>query len=200
MRDTSSELSSFKADFVNYSTILLFVSTAYVVAESFTNWVVAPLQSELIGISAINTVVLFLPHGIRVLAAWILGWRSFLYLLPVIFYNIYIVLDSREQIYAYLFSMLSAPAAVVAVSWAGMRSPQDFKQRQQWRVILIVAVLSSFANAIVVHTILRYMVAPQEMLFSIAAQVTGDILGTLFVMLILVFLFRVCARCRYFFA
>lgn len=56
------------------------VSALYVWAYFVTVAVVSPLQEALFPTMVMS--LLFLPHGVRVLAAWLYGWRSMAYLLP----------------------------------------------------------------------------------------------------------------------
>jgi hypothetical protein len=57
-----------------------FVSALYIWSYYLTVAIVAPIQQELL--PAVVMSLVFFPHGVRVLAAWLYGWRSFLYLLP----------------------------------------------------------------------------------------------------------------------
>jgi len=59
---------------------MVLVSVLYVWTYFVTAYLVAPLQSALM--PSVVMSILFLPHGIRVLAAWLYGWRSVAYLLP----------------------------------------------------------------------------------------------------------------------
>ena len=56
------------------------VSLVYVWAYYTTMYFVPPLQEVLLPGTVMS--LLFLPHGVRVLSAWLYGWRSVLYLLP----------------------------------------------------------------------------------------------------------------------
>lgn len=56
------------------------VSAIYIWAYFLMASVVQPLQEALFPATVMS--ILFLPHGVRVLTAWLYGWRSVLYLLP----------------------------------------------------------------------------------------------------------------------
>lgn len=60
--------------------IAIVVSVIYVWSYFMTVAVVAPIQGALL--PSVLMSLLFLPHGVRVLSAWIYGWRSVWYLLP----------------------------------------------------------------------------------------------------------------------
>lgn len=56
------------------------LSVLYVWAYFMSVALVLPLQEMLLPTTAMS--ILYLPHGVRVLAAWLYGWRSVLFLLP----------------------------------------------------------------------------------------------------------------------
>jgi hypothetical protein len=56
------------------------VSVIYIWSYFMTVNLVAPVQTALL--PSVTMSLMFFPHGVRVLSAWIYGWRSFLYLLP----------------------------------------------------------------------------------------------------------------------
>lgn len=60
--------------------LCLAISALYIWAYFLMASVVMPLQQALFPTTVMS--ILFLPHGVRVLAAWLYGWRSVLYLLP----------------------------------------------------------------------------------------------------------------------
>ena len=58
------------------------ITIAYIMAFAITSAIITPLQNYLLS-SIPNTIsILFLPHGVRVLATRYFGWRSIFYLLP----------------------------------------------------------------------------------------------------------------------
>lgn len=56
------------------------ITAAYIVAMLFVNAVVVPLQNLLIPGVTSFAALLFPAHGIRVLSAWLFGWKSIPYL------------------------------------------------------------------------------------------------------------------------
>ena len=58
---------------------------------------------------------LFLPHGVRVLAAWLYGWRSILFLLPgALLCNLHFAGDrafDRDILFGTAASLIAAPLA-----------------------------------------------------------------------------------------
>ena len=62
--------------------VFLIVSLAYITSYTLTNGFIVPLQSMLLPSYTTTISLLFLPHGIRVLAAYYYGWKAFFYLIP----------------------------------------------------------------------------------------------------------------------
>lgn len=93
------------------------VSVLYVWAYYMTVSVVTPVQAALIPSAVMS--LLFLPHGVRVLSAWIYGWRSVPYLLPgAVFCNLHFAGDRAfepEMVAGVILSLLAAPVAFAAV-------------------------------------------------------------------------------------
>jgi hypothetical protein len=58
------------------------VSVGYISAYTITSGLVMPLQKIFAPQLPVVFSLLFLPHGIRVLAVYFLGWRGILYLIP----------------------------------------------------------------------------------------------------------------------
>ena len=60
----------------------IIVSIAFVTASSLTLGFVFPLQTMLFSGSILEIGLLFLPHGVRILAFYFFGWKAILYLMP----------------------------------------------------------------------------------------------------------------------
>jgi len=60
----------------------LIISVAYALAFATTFAVVMPVQNSVLPAFGNYASLLFLPHGVRVIGAWMYGWRSLLFLAP----------------------------------------------------------------------------------------------------------------------
>ena len=54
----------------------LIVVAAYVLCHGITAFVVEPVQELFIPHVTIFASLIYLPHGVRVLATWMLGWKA----------------------------------------------------------------------------------------------------------------------------
>ena len=131
--------------------------------------------------------VLFLPHGVRVLAFYFLGWRAAFYLLPA----------------SYLMMLLSSQAGITLDPWAPVVSaigcyvgfafitrffPESESHRQfpKWQYFGLIALLASILNSLGNTVLLK-----QELDLSVAAGfLIGDMAGFFVCLLILMYSFR----------
>lgn len=95
--------------------------------------------------------LLYLPHGVRVLAAWFLGWRS----VPVLFVAsvvghlaIYQTRTPELIVTSSLSSALCASLAMQIVLLAAPSVTAAQNERGTWRVLLLIALLSSGFNTV----------------------------------------------------
>jgi hypothetical protein len=165
----------------------VIVSVAFVVASSLTLGFVFPLQSLLISASTLEIGLLFLPHGVRVLAFHFFGWRAVLYLLPT----------------SYLFWLLSnqagsqldpmSPVVSMIACYLGYKAATllpVFKDRvlapSLWKFLVIAGATSSLANGVAL-SVLQHQGAE---IVSVIGYLVGDISGLIVCFLILMYAFR----------
>ena len=60
----------------------LLISGAYLLAFFLTFSAVMPLQEAVMPAFSSYASIMFLPHGVRVIAAWLYGWRALVLLAP----------------------------------------------------------------------------------------------------------------------
>ena len=164
------------------------VSTLFVVLALFSMKVIAPLQEAHIFNFKNNVLLLYLPHGIRVLTAWLYGWKSILYILPgqvvvhVMFWG------SASLLSTGIFDVIGG----ASIGYVGVLAALYLLQGHQtgllarpWVLILLAGVIASFANSavkIIVHdTLLR----------DVFGYLLGDITGLVLLMIILLYVFKV---------
>ena len=165
----------------------LIVSVAYITAYSLTLGFVSPLQQMLLSNVISELSVLFLPHGVRVLAFYLLGWRAIIYLLPA----------------SYLMMLLTAQTGITLNSWAPVVSiigcyvgftvitrffPERAPHRQfpRWQYFGLIALLSSVINSLGNTLLLKHELD----VFVATGFLFGDMAGFFVCLLILMHAFR----------
>ena len=163
------------------------MSVAYITAFSLVLGFVTPLQQMLLSNVVSELSVLFLPHGVRVLAFYLLGWGAAFYLLPA----------------SYLMILLTAQAGITLDSWAPVVSvigcyvgfalitrffPESVTHRQfpKWQYFGLIALLGSVLNSVGNTILLK-----QELDITVAAgYLIGDMAGFFVCFIILMYAFR----------
>lgn len=166
----------------------VFASTAYIIAFFLTFGAIMPIQQLFFVEFTSFASLLFLPHGVRVLSAWLLGWRSVIALLPgVIFTYAYIggtnvFMPSRMAGIA--ISVLAAPLVfeVIARLWKDIRPSETAEPC--WPCVMGAGVAAAIVVGIMTN------VAFGSPPLDYFAFFIGDIAGLFFLMLILMLIFR----------
>jgi len=129
----------------------LVVSGSYLFAFSLTHLLVTPVQRFFLPDVTQWASLMFLPHGVRVLAAWLYGWWSILLLAPATLLTA-LLYYGRESITPELLvsSLASAVAAAAAFELVARTGP-DLRygagRPARWREVLVVGILASVFNS-----------------------------------------------------
>ena len=166
----------------------LVASISFVVLMEFSIQVVLPLQEAWIVVLENHAMLLFLPHGVRVLTAWLYGWRSIIYLLP-----------GHLMAHTMLWSTAGLTDWSVLVAIGGScigflgfvvasHLLVFFKSvpiSQKWIEVLLAGSIASIANSTM--NALVYSVSWINSL----AYIVGDTVGLMVLMVLLVYLFKI---------
>ena len=178
-----------------WASATLLVSGSYLVAFILTFGVLMTIEQRLSPAWANFTSLVFLPHGVRVLAAWLYGWRSPLYLMPgVAVGHLYLYgpyLDTGLAL-GWMVGLACAPFAFTLFRLAGLDlRPQRRRRRTHWRDIMLVGGVASVFNS--GFSGLAY----GNDLATMSARFVGDVAGTFVCMVLLIAAFRLRDRLRW---
>ena len=164
------------------------VSTAYVVAFFATFELLMPVQALYFPDFPSHASLLFLPHGVRVLSAWLLGWRSVLALLPGVLLVFVYVAGSGAFAPSRLAAItiaVSVPALVFyALKTVGWDLRPGLGRPPRWTRIMFAGLVISVVSGVLTN--LAFGSPPQDYF----AYLIGDFFGQFFLMLLLMFAFR----------
>ncbi|WP_254429860.1 hypothetical protein [Ruegeria atlantica] len=151
-----------------------------------------PLQNVFFPEYPSRASLLFLPHGVRVLAAWLLGWRAIFALLPGVFI-VFAFLGGTDvflpsRLLAILIAVTTVPAVFYALKWAGWDLFPRLDRKPCWLCVMGVGVITSFLASAMTN--MSFGSAGVEYI----AFLIGDISGLFFLMLGLYFAFRFMDR------
>lgn len=166
----------------------LIASAAYVGAFLVTFGVLTPVQNLFFPAFPSYASLLFLPHGVRVLAAWMLGWRAVPALAPgMLLMFLYVVGTQAFQplrLAAMIIALVVAPATFRALALAGHDLAPRAGRVPCWPCVMGAGILVSLLGAGLVNLVLGN--GPVDYL----AYMIGDVFGLFFLMMILMFVFR----------
>lgn len=164
------------------------VSLAYVLAFLVTYDLLTPLQDVFFPEFPSHASLLFLPHGVRVLSAWLLGWRSSITLIPGVFLVFFNVAGFGVFAPSRLIAILVA-VTIPAATFQAFRlikwdlSPQT-DQKPCWPCIMTAGVVISMLTSLLTNY--AFGSASEDYI----AYLIGDVFGLFFLMLMLMFVFR----------
>ena len=167
----------------------MVVSLAYFVAFVVTFEIVAPIQNLFFPVFANQASLLFLPSGVRVLSAWLLGWRSTVALAPGVILSFFYLVDSsafRPSLLIAILIAITVPAATFHASkllWRDI-SPQS-DQKPCWPCVMVAGTVISILGSVLT----TYFSGNSSVDYF--AYLIGDVFGLLFLMMGLMLGFRV---------
>jgi hypothetical protein len=130
----------------------------------------------------------FLPHGVRVLSAWLLGWRAIFHLFPVSYLCGQVFFSSTgPTLEAMLWPMVGVVSAVF-IFWVLKKFFPGFaavlKGQVNWQDIILIGCLASFVNTVFVSVVMGHGMP------ALFGFFVGDVAGLVACMLALMLIFR----------
>ena len=172
---------------------LFAVSAAYIVLFTFTFSVIMPAQSIIFTLLPMNISLLFLPHGVRILAIYLYGWRAVLYLFPAhlaTWAYLYFYLGSEQSISASIVSILASLLAMLIV-FQKAEGVTSVTKKGDWKGILLAGAIASLLNGLGHATL--YGTAGglnMEWIMITLGFMIGDVSGLFFLMVVMIYVFR----------
>ncbi|KIC23320.1 MULTISPECIES: hypothetical protein [unclassified Leisingera] len=173
------------------------ITAAYVICHGLTAWVVTPVQGLFLPEVTVFASLVYLPHGVRVLAVWLLGWRAVLPLAAGAFLSELIFTDAgvRQVMESVLLqsiavSAVSAFAAFEIARMFGWNLYAGQQRRIAWTSLLAVGALASLINSSGQSVVFSGLIFPGDQLPVMAVYAAGDLIGLAVCMLALTLIFR----------
>jgi hypothetical protein len=171
--------------------VVVFIG--YVVAFFLMQYVARPIQ-DVFAPTLVGTL-LFLPHGVRVIGAWLFGYRSILPLVLGEVFGMYFMGYFHLPIDAILQgAVVGGVSCFIAFEMfrlAGQNLYLDeSKQRTSWRMLILLASIGSVFNSFGHIIAYRDAFSFEDDIAQILAFLVGDIGGTFALLLVLVFFNR----------
>lgn len=170
----------------------LVVSACFLAAFWVSIFFLGPIQTYFLGDLPNYLSLLFLPHGVRLLAAWIYRAKSILYIFPGallahLWSNGLSAITELPTLSTLVGSIVGILGIVAVEAVSGTRI-NALTSMTQWKYLLIAG-----GHASLVNSILTSLIYGTDVTQGIGYLI-GDISGQFFLMLILVFVFRIERR------
>jgi hypothetical protein len=169
---------------------IVWVSLAYLAAYFLTFTVVMPLQTRYVSGIADGLSLLFLPHGVRVLATWLLGWRSVLAIMPANVFVYFVLYAGHpdvswpEIIIGILFTATIVPLTFEVMTRLGIADLYARGGPPRVRPVMLAGIVASIPNAAFLSAILSGNA------YSFIGVIIGDVMGMIVLLLALLYVFR----------
>ena len=170
---------------------------AYLFAFEFHKHLIFPFEMSVTSGNAAFASLLFLPHAVRVLSAWLLGPKSLIAMIPATIATSLITDTAAHTEYELLSHVLipvfSACSAVIAFEFMRFCKIDAYPKDTgviSWRTVLFGGVFASIINSLGSSWLYFGFFEPSASMEIIARFILGDTLGLLLGMLIIMSVLR----------
>lgn len=175
----------------------LIIVAAYVLCHGITAFVVKPVQELFIPHVTIFASLIYLPHGVRVLATWMMGWRAIIplftgsYLSNLLFTSNEVrAVTDPVILQSIMVGALSAYVAFGLMRASGRDIAANGGRIMDWKWLLIVGAIASVVNSVGQSIVYSGLILPDEALAALAIFAVGDLVGLAVNMFVLLLIFR----------
>ena len=169
---------------------VIFIS--FVLAFALVDLVVEPVQHQFLSSSTMAGSLLFIPHGIRVLAVWLCGVRAILPLIAAELFSCIFLWQPDVGLDVFLGSAMVGGLCVYLTfevfRLAGIEMRPDGKDSAltNWKSLILIASIASVFNSIGKQIFFGSLAPLTDEIISIAMFWIGDTLGTFACLLLLI--------------
>ena len=171
----------------NHVDHFVIVSIAFIVASSLTLGFVIPAQGLLSHYAIPEIGLIFLPHGIRVIAFHYLGWKAVLHMLPAsyLFWALSNTSGSELDVLSPIVSMVACYIGFLGATVVVQK--EDIGNKiSTWKYFVIAGATSSVVNGLA----LSWLQFADTPLSALVGYVVGDTLGLAVCLVVLMYAFR----------
>ena len=163
------------------------MSIAFIVASSVTLGFVIPVQGLLSQYAIPEIGLVFLPHGIRVIAFHYLGWKAVLHMLPAsyLFWALSNTSGSELHVLSPIVSMVACYIGFLGATVVVKKEDMGNKI-STWKYFVIAGATSSVVNGVA----LSWLQFEDTPLSALIGYVVGDTLGLIICLVVLMYAFR----------
>jgi len=154
------------------------ISFSYIASYTLVAGFFYPLQTLLFPNLTTTISLLFLPHGIRILAAYYYGWKSFLLIIPAAYFMWIISVYGFQIPLHPIQPIVSVLSCILGIKIISKKLTYNFREDIPFLIIsgIIVSILNGLFNSLLMNdTFLSTQVL---------SYIFGDVLGQIVLMLL----------------
>ena len=170
-----------------------FVITLYLALFWFSINVIFPLEASVFGNLSVIASILFLPHAVRVLSAWLLGPKVLFALIPaeIIAHSIWgLEFSFPVSVLIPVFSAISPVVGFETLRLLGYNVYPNSFTLPNWKGVIIAGMIASLFNSFTGAFLKGELIASGQVHQVIIRFIVGDIAGLIFCMIFLILIFR----------
>ncbi|WP_234423522.1 hypothetical protein [Tateyamaria sp. Alg231-49] len=175
----------------------VIIILAYVLCHGLIAMVVTPLQSLILPEITVFASLVYLPHGVRVLATWAYGWKAVLALAVGASMSAWLFSPSEDLrllesalVQSILVGSASAFIAFEIARLAGFDLYFGGSRKLHWKGMIAVGALSSVINSLGQTIVYSGLIDLEKVIWVWAIYAAGDLIGLVACMFALLFIFR----------
>lgn len=175
----------------------VIIAVVYAVCHGLTALVITPMQSMIIPEATVFASLLYLPHGVRVLATWAMGWRAIAPIIAGSSAATWLFTPANELtllgaglLQSILVGALCAFVAFELARLAGFNFYCGRAKRLNWKCLILIAAISSVINSVGQTFIFAGVIGLDQLIGVLVVYAIGDLLGLVACMVSLMFFFR----------
>ena len=179
---------------------ILYVTIGYIVSMILVQSVIVPAQQTFLPMITTFAALIFPLHGVRILAAWLFGGWSILYLFVAnCIMHLVLTPDAEFTLKSfYAWCLVSSVAwfsfEIVRMTGINLYRHANIISTNTWRQLMLIAFISSIINSLGQNIIFAGDILPENSLPTMLAFMIGDTLGTFFCFFALMFSLRILRR------
>jgi len=170
-----------------------FVITLYLALFWFSINVIFPLEASVFGNLSGIASIMFLPHAVRVLSAWLLGPKVLFALIPaeIIAHSIWgLEFSFPVSVLIPVFSAISPVVGFETLRLLGYNVYPNSFTLPNWKGVIIAGMIASLFNSFTGAFLKGELIASGQVHQVIIRFIVGDIAGLIFCMIFLILIFR----------
>ena len=175
----------------------LIIVLLYVLCRGLTALVITPVQSVFLPEVTVFASLMYLPHGVRVLATWACGWKAVPALIVGVSLSAWLFSPSEDLnflepalIESILVGSASAFIAFELARLAGYNFYFGGTKKLRWKGMIAVGALSSVINSLGQTLVYSELIDWEVIIGVWAIYAAGDLIGLIVCMVVLMLIFR----------